>query len=777
MGRRRKKREFVTSARPSIPITCEIALAFVVGIFASSYLFRMLEEHFTLKFVVLVISAVVILFVLVLKRRTKGLPWIVLFVLFGVLIGCLNLFLLHQSRECAPNTYEMLEFETCEDSRASNYGSQVIAQITSGSQSGKKVLLFFNSDESLLVGQCIKAETRLAPPNDDYIEYYDNKGMVYSARISEFEILRDESLFKFIQELRLRLLNILGSGSDEQTMLRAVLLGERSSLFDAEFYRDIKVVGLAHLVAVSGAHLVIVTGFVTLVLRRFHLKAKLSVAIQALFLLVYLALVGFPLSCIRAAIMSAITLFALLAKRRSSALSALGLATLAMTLFDPSVVHQLSFQLSVASTLGIVLFMPLINGWLEKLFNKMPEFIRETLAMTLSALIFSLPISAAQFSTVPLLSPVANVLATPYLTLLLLFGFAALLVSSITPFALEILSYLTKGLLVLFSSLASIPGASMPVSWDIQIALLVTGLLALVLWILWPMPRLFSTRSLCFAGLSIFVCAAAVFSLSVTNTGEKVTMLNVGQGDAFALTSEGRTLLIDTGNQPEMLYAALARNGIGSIDAALITHPDDDHCGSLKALQGVVAANKVIVAEGIIENEGDNAKRFVAQASEIVGNDGIYEVSTGDSIRFGKFFLEVVSPDSVAHDGGNEDSICFYANYDGDLDGNVDWSGFFCGDAESEVLESLNEQGVLHQVDLYKVGHHGSKKSITQELAGVLSPKVALIGVGKNSYGHPREEIIGYLEDVNARVHRSDVCGDTVVSLYPDHVEISCEHE
>lgn len=126
-----------------------------------------------------------------------------------------------------------------------------------------------------------------------------------------------------------------------------------------------------------------------------------------------MVLVGFPVSCIRAAIMSGVTLFALLAKRRSSSISALGITVMAMVAFDPSVVYQLSFQLSVAATLGIVVFMPLLNEWFQDLFPFVPQFARESISMTLAALVFSLPISAAQFSLVPLLSPLANIVATP----------------------------------------------------------------------------------------------------------------------------------------------------------------------------------------------------------------------------------------------------------------------------------------------------------------------------------------------------------------------------
>lgn len=230
------------------------------------------------------------------------------------------------------------------------------------------MMLFTNEKVELYSGDVLEADCVLSAPKEEYLAYYDQKNIAFSGSVSGFQASENQTLLSPLYQLRKQLLVVIGTGSDEQTLLRAILLGERTRLFDASFYHSIKVAGLAHLVAVSGAHLVIVTGFVTLLLKKLRVPRKLSVALQTLFLMSYVVLVGFPVSCIRAAIMSGVTLFALLAKRRSSSISALGITVMAMVAFDPSVVYQLSFQLSVAATLGIVVFMPLLNEWFLDLF-------------------------------------------------------------------------------------------------------------------------------------------------------------------------------------------------------------------------------------------------------------------------------------------------------------------------------------------------------------------------------------------------------------------------
>ena len=756
-------------------------------------------ERINSQMVFIVLAAalcVLLLLLLILFKSKKAIIFSALFfIIAGIVLGTLQPAHLSQERTEAPLGTDMYRFCLSSDSRETLYGSQAQATIVEGRFAGQKVLLFMSDKKLFYAGDLIEAETHLAVPKDEYLAYYDQRAIAFSADIETYQSADNQTWLSPVYQLRKRLLNIIGSGSDEQTLLRAILLGERSALFDAEFYHSIKVAGLAHLVAVSGAHLVIVVGFLSLILRALHAPVRASVALQTLFLLTYLILVGFPISCIRAALMSAIALVALMAKRRTSSLTALGIVCIAMMVFDPCVVYQLSFQLSVTATLGIVLFMPLFVEWCASLMPKMPEFVRESISMTLAALIFSLPITAAQFSLIPIFSPLANLVATPYLTVLLMFGFAALLFSSVVPVLLSVLGVVTKGLLAFFAALEAIPGAALAVSTSVAFALPVASAAAIILWLWWPTPsrgkidiasgedarigfmrRQRNKRRLLGISSLLLISAFLLFcSIRFMPGDDRIVMLDVGQGDSFAFMSEGKTVLVDTGNEPEMLYSAIARSAITDIDAVIITHPDDDHCGSLFALGGVVNVGCVIVAEGLDEVDSDKVEVFIERARQLVGEDRLIEVGTGDSLHFGAFTFDIVAPSAIEHEGGNEDSICFYARIDCDRDGAPDWNAFFCGDAEAEVLEQLDLEQHLEPVDLYKVGHHGSRKALTPELAEKLSPKASLIGVGKNTYGHPTQETLSNLEAVGSQIYRSDLCGNVACTFALDAMEISSD--
>ena len=771
MRRIRERRRPLQSMRPSIPAPCVLAAASVVGVFAGEWLYGLIPPEYLYMLVVGgAILAAGVLAMLFLKRKNL-VHWALAFVLIGALLGMVQLLTLDHARDEVSPGSEHYAFELSEDAKESTFGSQLIATISSGPQAGKRVMLFTNEKVELYSGDVLEADCVLSAPKEEYLAYYDQKNIAFSGSVSGFQASENSTLLSPLYQLRKQLLAVIGMGSDEQTLLRAILLGERTGLFDASFYHSIKVAGLAHLVAVSGAHLVIVTGFVTLLLKKLRVPRKLSVALQTLFLVSYVVLVGFPVSCIRAAIMSGVTLFALLAKRRSSSISALGITVMAMVAFDPSVVYQLSFQLSVAATLGIVVFMPLLNEWFQDLFPHVLQFARESISMTFAALVFSLPISAAQFSLVPLLSPLANIVATPYLSLLLMMGFAVMLVAPFMPGLLGLLSVATSGLIAFFSAFEAIPFASIPISTTISFAFPLALGLAALLWVWWPRPvRHKRAVAACSVVLSALVIACCLF-LNAGARGDRIVMLNVGQGDSFAFMSGGKTLLVDTGNEAEMLYAALARNGISKIDAVLITHPDDDHCGNLQALGGVVEVDQVFIAEGLDEID------FVSLVRNMVGEQKVVELNRGDTVQLGMFTLHIVAPMQVEYEGGNEDSICFNVHIDCDGDGVVDWRGFFCGDAEAEVLEELNEEQLLESVDLYKVGHHGSRKAITPELARVLSPKVSLIGVGKNSYGHPTDDALSALESVGSEVYRTDQDGDVVCTFSPDTITVDSQNK
>ena len=392
--------------------------------------------------------------------------------------------------------------------------------------------------------------------------------------------------------------------------------------------------------------------------------------------------------------------------------------------------------------------------------------------MTCAALLLTFPLSISCFSQFSLVSPLSNILAVPLVTVACSAGVVAFALQPFAPL-FDILIYCSYLFSMLFAAvvgfLASLPFPSVPVDAPLAPLSLIAVLLCVSLWVAWPKkPPL---KSMC----CVLSLALAFFAITQATEREKtsITMLDVGQGDSFLLKSKGTNVLIDTGNDAKKLYAGLARRGVTHLDGIVVSHADDDHCGCLKDMCGVVSVDAVYVAKGMEDVGTPKASSLIADSEKLAGENGVCELSVGEVMNVGAIALQVISPASLTDEGENADSLCLLASSDLDGNGKPEWRALFAGDAESEVLNALLEKGLLKNVDILKVSHHGAKASLDEELVGALQPKIALISVGeRNRYGHPAPNTLSLLESCNAEVFRSDVQGDVVCNLTQDAISI-----
>ncbi len=767
------------SRRPTLPLVlwcglslwCGCWLACVVGGIPEGYIPLILEG------VAFVLSGV---FAVILRKRSNysGIAFCVTFLFLGGMlwsVHCVNL----DHQRLVLEQYEskdvLLRIE--EDPSQGTFGTYAHVQVFDFDTRASlaTVSLTFDSDDYHYGDELIAQLQYSLPRAESQLRYYQ-QGVVGFARIIESE-QNFSSSFGVLSQYRSNFVHAINSFIQEGkacaeagSLVQALIVGDRTNLFMLDLYQEVKVLGLAHIVAVSGAHLVIVMSFLSLLFRKIPLSFRARIACQLCILFIYLAMVGFPISCIRAACMSAISLFALGGVHRSHALSSLGVVIIGMVCLIPSSAFSLSFLLSAFSTLGILLFMPLILSWFSSCSRGVKTWLLEPFSMTCSALLLTLPFSISSFSVVSLLAPLANVLATPLVTAMCVLGLLAFMTMPLG-FVGNIFLQITLWIAEMFSKgcslLASIPFASIPF-YAPEVLLITCMVIAVIaLWTVWP-------QSFSYALKGIFVCLILVGALSlIPKQGTSVTMLDVGQGDAFLLQSNNASILIDTGENEQKLYAALARLGCTHLDAVLITHADSDHAGCLAALKGVVPSDKVFLAEGMNALDDDKAQEVVEDARYLVGEENVIYVNAGDYISCNAFTLEVVWPESLQEEGGNQDSICFVLKTDLNFDNNVEWTAFFCGDAEAQTVSQLVKRGTVGKVDILKVAHHGAKAALTKNLAQTLHPSLSLISVGnQNRYGHPSAETLSYLEEADSIVMRSDRDGDVVCSFTPEEIQV-----
>ena len=600
-----------------------------------------------------------------------------------------------------------------------------------------------------------------------------------------------------VRSFRAQMLSRLGPLDEEApSLIAGVAFGDQAAVASSGVSDTFSKLGLSHLVAVSGSHLALVASLASALVARARLRPSVRSTVLVALLALYVCLTGFQLSALRAFVMSAVGLLAAVAGRRSQGLASIGLAALVLVLVSPACVFSLGFQLSVASVFALVMFGRLAQSWMEALLpRRCPQGLVETLSLTLLAQAAAMPMTLPVFGNVPVLSPLANVVFVPLVSVVLLAGLVwCMLAPWASPLAAAVLwvAQALSGIVChAADGLASL-GAVAPVVELGAAPLWTTGLVAAALvYAVWPSP---SPRVVRRAFALVSAVAAAAFVVVVVWPVERMVVLDIGQGDAILLQSGGAAVLVDTGPDDAVL-AALARQHVWRLDAVVITHTDLDHAGGLAELVGHVGVDRVIFAQGVWD-------KLVKESSDLVGvvQEGLHaqvgQVSAGDMLQAHNLTLSVLWPEGPVSGDENVDSIVMLAAWGnvpagstaadsagnpGDVSqasGAPTMTALLTGDAESEVVAPLIERGSLGHVDVLKVGHHGSAVSTTPEMVRGLSAYVGVASAGKdNSYGHPRQECVDAVLEGGARFVCTATAGDVTFCPQVDAIRVSCARE
>ena len=239
------------------------------------------------------------------------------------------------------------------------------------------------------------------------------------------------------------------------------------------------------------------------------------------------------------------------------------------------------------------------------------------------------------------------------------------------------------------------------------------------------------------------------------STGFRIDFIDVGQGDATLITADtGETLLIDGGRSKARIRQRLQSMGIDDLDAIAMTHPDADH------IAGLVEVLSMYQIETIYLNGGESdSKTFATFMTDVSSeNAQVLTLSRGDVIKLGALELQVVHPGPLSGDS-NEDSMVLLLDC-----GEVEV--LLTGDAETPSEDSMLAAGVLQDIDVLKVGHHGSRTSTSQAFLDALAPEFGVISAGlNNQYDHPHTEVTDRLDQAGVQIFMTDTTDgvDTVV--------------
>lgn len=557
----------------------------------------------------------------------------------------------------------------------------------------------------------------------------------------------------------------------EAAIMQTMLLGEKGSM-DKELKALYQRNGIAHILAISGLHISMLGMGLYKLLRKCGIPMKAAAAASAMAMVFYCMMTGFSVSALRAVIMFSLQMGAVMVERTYDMLTAVAVAAVLILINQPLYLRHSGFLFSFGCVLGIGLILPSLTEGKKTMHPAVKKFIG-----SIAMMVVSFPIYLWFYYQFPIYSVFLNLLIIPLMSFLMAAGLLLLACNILCPPAAFPFVLLIKGILRVYEEICTVcdmlPGnlltCGRPQMWQMILYLLLLLFIALfkkkgTLILRWGMA------------------AAAVFLMMLpTESGLTITFLDVGQGDCICIKNGyGNSYLVDGGSSSisnvgeYRIIPFLKSQGISSLEAAFITHPDEDHCNGVKELieagkcQGITIRNLVLpdIAQDAKEKAYLELEHLAAQSGIPVSY-----ISRGQEITDNQLTITCLHP-IKEYSSKNSNEYATVLN----LTSNH-FSAMLTGDVEGEgeqMLIQFLQKEKIHPVTILKVAHHGSRYSTGNAFLEAASPRIALISAGENNvYGHPHRELMARLIKADCQIYQTSQNGAVTVSCKRGKVTVT----
>jgi competence protein ComEC len=439
---------------------------------------------------------------------------------------------------------------------------------------------------------------------------------------------------------------------------------------------------------------------------------------------VFVVATGYEPSVVRASAMAALVLGARLVDAVLEVWQVVALATIAVLAYDPWLIRSVGFQLSVVATCGVVAGArwPGPKGKVTR-----------ALSITLGAQLAVAPLLVWHFGSVPLLSPLSNLVAAPMVSLATLLGLVGVTGLGIALVPAEWLA----GAVI---DIAHVAAGWPQIGWVGLVSVSISTPFVLKLWKRHPGPIAVA------ASLALVV---VLFPGRAPLESGEVAVLDIGQGDAILVSGGGgRYALVDGGPDQSLLLERLREFGIRHLELVVMTHGDADHAGGLEALPGRIGIGTIW--ERGSPHVAAASDRFLGLASQF--GIPIEQPQAGTNFLFGEVELRVVAPERRFASLNDQSIVLMVIGAARTM--------LLTGDIEEVGQTNLPQL----RVDVLKVPHHGAGTTDPDWLTSTGADE-AVISVGVNDFGHPVPWVVEVLEVSGAVVRRTDLEGTIVIDL------------
>lgn len=586
-----------------------------------------------------------------------------------------------------------------------------------------------NIGSSVIVkGKLVSPKNNTVPYLFNYKKYLYNKRVYYTLKIDSIKILNENSN-PFIK-LKNRVIKHVNSYKDS-TYLYAFILG-KTELISDEVLTSYRENGISHLFALSGLHVSIFSSILLFILKKLRFKEILNYVLIFIFLLLFSFITGFSPSILRATLLFFLLSINKVFYLNIRTLDILYLVFIILVIINPFIIYNLSFILSFTAAFFLIFSSDLLKG---------KNYFVSLFKVSLLSYFASLPLSIYYFGYTNLLGTILNLVFVPLVSFVVFP--LTLLTFIISKFysILNITTNLLESLSLLFNKFKII--IYFP---RINLIFVFIYLSILMLYIKFK-------KKICLYLIIVLLIFFKIRPYMDNNT--YIYYIDVGQGDSILVVTQhlNKTILIDTGgivSFNENYKSNIVKNktipffrriGINKVDYLFLTHGDYDHAGEANELLSNFCVKKVFINKGNINNieKKINNKEVLRLKNFVIDN------------------IKVNSLNNNVFNNENDDSTILLFNI-------YDYKFLFMGDASIKTEEYLLNNYILPNVDILKVGHHGSYTSTSTDFINVIKPKYSVISVGENNmYKHPNKSVLDILD--NTKLFRTDVDGTIEVKI------------
>ncbi len=592
-------------------------------------------------------------------------------------------------------------------------------------------------DKVEVLGEVYKPNSNTNKNTFNYKKYLNNKNIYHLINISSINKIKSN------RNILYKLKAIILKRTNNNKYLSTFILGDKSYLSNEVKY-SYQENGISHLFAISGMHITLLSSILLKILNKLHLDEYKTYKIIVFFLLLYLLLVGLSPSILRGVLFFIIfsfnNIYYFYIKKTNLFILVLSISLL----INPKYIFDISFQYSYIISFSLLIMSNyLISN----------NYFISLLKVSLLSNIVSLPITLYNSYQINLLSPIYNLLYVPLISIII---FPLSLITVIFPILIPIYNKLTnimENLSILLSKITIGKLIFIKVNIFIYFIYLILVFISIH----------FITKKKYISTFILLVLLFIHYIIPYVNYNTYINVIDVGQGDSILIHNNHKNILLDTGgnrNQNNSIalnttIPILKSNGINKLDYLILSHGDYDHMGESINIINNYKVKEVIFNCGeynYLEKELIKVLRkkkinyYQCLSELIINNNSLY-------------FL-----DTKEYDNENDNSNVIYFELN-------NYKFLFMGDAGIEKEKDILKEYNISNIDVLKVGHHGSRTSSSKYFIDEINPKYSIISVGKNNkYGHPEKQVLNNLD--NSKIYRTDQDGGIIFNIKRDILKI-----